>query len=482
MPAQDHSKMPTTSFSPTALQPGPIYFIGIGGRGMSGIAEVTLKGGYAVSGSDTEASDKIKRLETLGARVFTGHKADQVQGCSAVVYSTAINNDNPELVEARARGIPILHRADMLDELMRLRFTVGVGGTQGKTTTTSLVAALLDAGGMDPTVVNGGIINSYGANSKIGKGKWMVVETDESDGSFLRLNPSIAVVTNIGTEHLEYYGSPGALKEAFGKFVRNVPFYGFAVVCLDDPTIRDIASQIPDRRLISYGTDPEANVRAFNISIGADGACFDVQIKAENSQPVIWERLRLPVTGRHNVLNSLAAITIAWKLSLSEDDICKGLKGFAGVKRRFTTVGIGRGVRVIDDNARNPAQIVATLGAARDVQRGTAGKVVAVVEPCRHNRLRDMLQEYCDSLEDPDVVIVTDINASGEPPIAGVDKHTLVDALRLSGHRDALALPAPSDLATLVAERTQPGDLVVCLGAQVFKLARALPDQLNSMI
>jgi UDP-N-acetylmuramate--alanine ligase len=473
--------MPPSNFSPTALQPGPIYFIGLGGRGMSGIAEIALRGGYAVTGSDTATKESIKRLESLGAQVFTTHKAEQVEGCSAVIYSTAIPANNPEMIEARARGIPLLHRADMLAELMRLRFTVGVGGTQGKTTTTSLVAALLDAGGMDPTVVNGGTINAYGASSKIGKGDWMVVETDESDGSFLRLKPSIAVVTNIGTEHLDHYGSSDALKEAFGEFIRNVPFYGFAVVCLDDPTIRDIASTIPDRKLISYGIVSDANVRALNISMGADGACFDVQMMAEDDDPVAWKQLRLPVTGRHNVLNSLAAITIAWKLGVTEDAVRQGLRGFAGVKRRFTTTGIGRGVRVIDDNARNPAQIAATLGAARDVQSGTSGKVVAVVQVARYSRLRDMLQEYCSSLADPDVVIVADVNASDELPIAGVDKNTLVEALHRAGHCDALALPSPSDLAALVAERTQPGDLVIFLGAMVSKWANAFPDQLDNI-
>ena len=474
--------MSSTSFSPIALQTGPIYFIGIGGRGMSGIGEITLQGGYAVTGSDTATKDSIRRLESLGAKVFTTHKAEQVEGCSAVIYSTAIPADNPEMIEARARGIPILHRADMLAELMRLRFTVGVGGTQGKTTTTSLVAALLDSGGLDPTVVNGGTINAYGASSKIGKGEWMVVESDESDGSFLRLRPSMAVVTNIGTEHLDHYGSPEALKEAFSEFIRNVPFHGFTVVCLDDPTIREIASGIPDRRLISYGIASEANVRASNISMSADGACFDVQMMAEDGNPVTWKQLRLSVTGRHNVLNSLAAITIAWKLGVTEDATREGLKGFAGVKRRFTTTGISKGVRVIDDNARNPAQIAATLGAARDVQSGTSGKVVAVVQASRYSRVRDMLQDYCSSLEDPDVVIVADINASGELPIAGVDKNTLVDALRRAGHRDVLALPTPSDLAALVAERTQPGDLVVCLGAQVSKMAHALPGQLEDIV
>jgi UDP-N-acetylmuramate--alanine ligase len=479
--------MSPNNFSPTALQPGPIYFIGIGGRGMSGIAEITLRGGYAVAGSDTAIKDSIKRLESLGAKVFTTHKAEQVQGCSAVVYSTAIKAGNSEMIEARTRGIPTLHRADMLAELMRLRFSIGVGGTQGKTTTTSLVSALLDAGGLDPTVIGGGIINAYGSSSKIGKGEWMVVETDESDGSFLRLRPSIAVLTNIDTEHLAHYGSPAALEEAFGDFVRNVPFYGFAVVCLDDPAVRAIVSHVPDRRLISYGTGPEANVRASNISMGADGACFDVQITAEDGHLITWNRLRLPVTGQHNVLNSLAAITVAWKLCVAEDAIRQGLEGFSGVKRRFTIMGTGRGVRVFDDNAHNPVQISATLSAARDVQSGTSGKVVAVFQPYRYTRLRDSLQGLCDSLMDADVVIVTEINSRGESPIAGLDKHALVEALRRSGHRDALALPAPSDLAMLVAGRTQPGDLVVCLGTpesnhgDVSTWACELPGQLETI-
>jgi UDP-N-acetylmuramate--alanine ligase len=484
----NHTKMSTTtSFSPTILQRGPIYFIGIGGRGMSGIAEIALRGGYAVSGSDTASLESVKRLESLGAKIFASHKAEQVKGASAVVHSTAIKADNPEMIEARAKGIPILHRADMLAELMRLRFSIGVGGTQGKTTTTSLVSALLDAGGLDPTVISGGVINAYRSSSKIGKGEWMVVETDESDGSFLRLRPSIAVLTNVGTEHLAHHGSPAALEKAFGEFIRNVPFYGFAVVCLEDPAVREIASHVPDRRLISYGTGLEANVRGSNISMGADGACFDVQITAEDGHLITWKRLRLPITGQHNVLNSLAAITIAWKLGVTGNGIRQGLEGFGGVKRRFTTIGTGRGVRVIDDNAHNPVQISATLSAARDVQSGTCGKVVAVFQPFRYTRLRDSLQGLCSSLMVADAVIVTEISPWGELPIAGVDKHTLVDALRRFGHRDALASPTPSDLAMLIAERTQPGDLVVCLGTpeispgDVSTWACELPGQLEKI-
>jgi UDP-N-acetylmuramate--alanine ligase len=476
------SIMPPAHLRPAPFDTGPIYFVGIGGVGMSGIAETMLKRGYKVMGYDSSASANTERLEALGAKVSIGHDGSDLSALSAVVYSTAIKAGNPVMLEARAHRIPILHRAEMLAELMRSYSSIAVGGTHGKTTTTSLVAALLDAGGLDPTVVNGGIINAYGTNAKIGVGNWMVVEADESDGSFLKLNPSIAIVTNIDREHLAYYGDMKALTSAFRDFINNIPFYGFAIVCADDPVVREMITHISDRRLISYGSVAEAQVRVVNITMDSDGASFTVHVAPHESSSGLLERLRLPVTGHHNVLNSLAAIAVAWELGVTENAIRRGLSEFGGVKRRFTTTGIAQGVRVVDDNARNPAQISATLSAAREVQSGTAGKVMAIVQPIRYTRLHNLLHDFCSCLMNADAVIVADIRAAGESPIDGVDKHTLVDALRRSGHCDAVALPAPSALAALVAERTQPGDLVVCLGAgDTTTWAYALPDELNNI-
>jgi UDP-N-acetylmuramate--alanine ligase len=467
---------------PTPFDIGPVHFIGIGGIGMSGIAEIMLKGGYTVQGSDARASANTERLEGLGARIFIGHEATHIDGASAVVFSTAVKADNPEMIEARARRIPIVRRAEMLAELMRLHFSIAVGGTHGKTTTTSLIATLLDAGGLDPTVVNGGIINAYGTNAKVGEGDWMVVEADESDGSFLRLKATVAIVTNIDPEHLDHYGDFDAVKRAFCEFVENIPFYGFATVCLDHPEVQALAARIQNRRLVTYGTNPQAEVRAVNISMGPDGGCFDVHITPRDADPIVFEQLKLPITGRHNVLNSLAAIAVARELGVSEDAIRLGLSRFGGVKRRFTTTGIANGVRVVDDYGHHPVEISAVLGAAREVQEGTSGKVVAVVQPHRYTRLRDLFGEFCSCFNDADAVIVADVYAAGEAPIEGADKHALVEGLRRFGHRNVVALEGPSALAPLVAEQTQPGDLVVCLGAgDITAWAYALPGQLEQI-
>jgi UDP-N-acetylmuramate--alanine ligase len=467
---------------PTPFDIGPVHFIGIGGIGMSGIAEIMLKGGYTVQGSDARASANTERLEALGATIFIGHDAAHIDGASAIVFSTAVKADNPEMVEARARRIPIVRRAEMLAELMRLHFSIAVGGTHGKTTTTSLIATLLDAGGLDPTVVNGGIINAYGTNAKVGEGDWMVVEADESDGSFLRLKATVAIVTNIDPEHLDHYGDFDAVKRAFCEFVENIPFYGFATVCLDHPEVQALAARIQNRRLVTYGTNPQAEVRAVNITMGPDGGCFDVHITPREAEPIVFEQLKLPITGRHNVLNSLAAIAVARELGVSEDAIRLGLSRFGGVKRRFTTTGIANGVRVVDDYGHHPVEISAVLGAAREVQEGTSGKVVAVVQPHRYTRLRDLFGDFCSCFNDADAVIVADVYAAGESPIEGADKHALVEGLRRFGHRNVMALEGPSALAALVAEQTQPGDLVVCLGAgDITAWAYALPGQLEAI-
>ena len=461
---------------------GPVHFVGIGGIGMSGIAEIMLRTGYKVTGSDQKASANTDRLAALGAVIHIGQKPENIDGASAVVYSTAIRPDNPEYAAARARRIPLVRRAEMLAELMRLQYSVAVGGTHGKTTTTSMIAALLDAGGLDPTVVNGGIINAYGTNAKVGDGDWMVVEADESDGSFLRLKSTVAVVTNIDAEHLDHWGDFEAVKKGFVDFVENIPFYGFAAVCLDHPEVQALAARVQNRRLITYGLNPQAEIRATNVSMGADGAKFDVRIAPTGAEPTEIKGLTLPMPGGHNVLNALAAIVVAHELKVGPEDIRKGLAGFGGVKRRFTTTGVARGIRVIDDYGHHPVEIAAVLKAAREVQVASGGKVIAVVQPHRYTRLRDLFAEFSSCFNDADVVLVADVYAAGEQPIDGVSKDSLVEGLQRSGHRRALPLEGPAALAALVAAEARAGDMVVLLGAgDITSWAYALPAQIEAL-
>ena len=446
---------------------------------MSGIAEIMLRIGYVVQGSDARASANTERLEALGAKIFIGHDAAHVDGASAVVFSTAIKPDNPEVVGARERRLPLVRRAEMLSELMRLQHSVAVSGTHGKTTTTSLIAALLDAGGLDPTVVNGGIVNAYGANAKVGEGEWMVVEADESDGSFLRLKSTIAVVTNIDPEHLDHYVEFDAVKRAFQDFIENIPFYGFAVLCTDHPEVQALAARIENRRLVSYGLNPQAEVRGVNVAGGASGSTFDVVVTPLNGEPTTIADLTLPMAGEHNVTNALAAVTVARELGVTEDAIRRGLAAFAGVRRRFTPTGEARGVRVIDDYGHHPVEIAAALKAARGV---TNGRVIAVVQPHRYTRLAGLFEEFCACFNDADVVIVADVYPAGETPIEGASRDGLIEGLRRWGHRRALPLAGPDQLAAVVAEEARAGDLVVCLGAgDITAWAHALPAGLEAL-
>ncbi|HEX4196365.1 MAG TPA: UDP-N-acetylmuramate--L-alanine ligase [Caulobacteraceae bacterium] len=464
---------------PVPFDLGPIHFVGIGGIGMSGIAEIMLRIGYVVQGSDAKASANTERLQGLGAKIFVGHDGAQLDGASAVVFSTAIRIDNPEILAARERRLPLVRRAEMLAELMRLQYSVAVGGTHGKTTTTSMIAALLDAGGLDPTVVNGGIINAYGANAKVGEGDWMVVEADESDGTFLRLKSTVAVVTNIDPEHLDHYGDFDAVKKAFQDFVENIPFYGFAVVCTDHPEVQALAARVENRRLVSYGLNPQAEVRAVNIAMGAGGADFEVVITPLSGEPTTLAELHLPMAGEHNVSNALAAIAVARELGVSEAAIRAGLTGFAGVRRRFTPTGEAGGVRVIDDYGHHPVEIAAALRSARAV---TGGRVIAVVQPHRYSRLSSLFQEFCACFNDADAVIVADVYPAGEAPIEGASRDGLVEGLRRWGHRRVIALEGPDALAAVVAEEARPGDLVVCLGAgDITSWAYALPAGLAAL-
>jgi UDP-N-acetylmuramate--alanine ligase len=468
---------------PVPFDIGPIHFIGIGGIGMSGIAEIMLRIGYEVQGSDARASANTERLAGLGARVFIGHDASHVAGASAVVYSTAVKADNPEMVAARAAHVPLVRRAEMLAELMRLQSSVAVGGTHGKTTTTSMVACLMDAGGLDPTVVNGGIINAYGTNAKVGEGDWIVVEADESDGSFLRLKSTVAIVTNIDPEHLDHYGDFDAARKAFRDFVENVPFYGFAVVCLDHPEVQALAATVENRRLITYGTNPQAEVRATNISMGPDGARFDVTLAIRGQETTTLADMRLPMAGAHNMLNALAAIAVSRELGVSDEALRSGLAGFGGVKRRFTTTGVVGGVRVIDDYGHHPVEIASVLTAARAViAPASGGKVIAVVQPHRFTRLRDLFQEFCACFNDADEVIVADVYTAGEAPIEGIDRDALVAGLTRWGHRNALALDNAQALPGIIARDAKPGDIVVLLGAgDITAWSYALPAQLEAL-
>ena len=469
---------------PVPFDLGPVHFVGIGGIGMSGIAEIMLKIGYSVQGSDAKASANTERLEKLGARIFIGHDAAHIgDGVSAVVYSTAVKATNPEMVVARERRIPLVRRAEMLAELMRLQFSIAVGGTHGKTTTTSMVAAILDAGGLDPTVVNGGIINAYGTNAKVGDGDWIVVEADESDGSFLRLKSTVAIVTNIDPEHLDHYGDFDGVRKAFVDFVENIPFYGFAAVCLDHPEVQRLVASIDNRRLVTYGINPQAMVRADNCQMAPDGCRFDVVIQQQGlaalEEPIRIKGLHLPMAGWHNVSNALAAIAVARELDVSDEAIKAGLAGFGGVRRRFTTTGVVGGVRIVDDYGHHPVEIAAVLKAARQVAEG---RVIAVVQPHRFTRLESLMEEFSTCFSDADVVYVADVYAAGETPIEGIDKDALVEGIRRFGHRSVQALDGVEALPGVIAAEAKDGDLVVLLGAgDITQWAYALPGQLEGL-
>ncbi|MEE9348285.1 MAG: UDP-N-acetylmuramate--L-alanine ligase [Robiginitomaculum sp.] len=443
------------------FEPGPIHFVGIGGIGMSGIAEVMLNLGYTVQGSDMRENPNVERLRGLGATIYIGQKAEQVYGAGAIVMSSAIKADNVELIEARARSIPVVRRAEMLAELMRLKWAVAVGGTHGKTTTTTMIAALMEGGGFDPTVINGGIINAYGSNAKLGGGKWMVVEADESDGSFLKLLPTVAVVTNIDPEHMEHYKDFDVLRAAFDTFIENLPFYGFAVLCIDHPEVQALVSRITDRRIVTYGFNPQADVRGENLRSGSGGTTFDAVFSVREGDDIIWKDLFLPMAGQHNTQNVLSAIAVVKEMGASEDQVRAGLAGFEGVKRRFTHIGDWNGVKIIDDYGHHPVEIKAVLQAAREV---TSGKVHAVVQPHRYSRLADLFEDFSTCFNDADGVYVTDVFAAGEMPIDGVNRDSLVESLRAHGHKHASAVTR-ENLAESLIIHLEPGDTIVCLGA-----------------
>jgi UDP-N-acetylmuramate--alanine ligase len=459
---------------------GPVHFVGIGGIGMSGIAEVLLNLGYAVQGSDLAESANVRRLRDKGAKIAIGHAADNLAGAGVVVVSSAIKRDNAELVAARALRLPVVRRAEMLAELMRLKSCVAIAGTHGKTTTTSMVAALLDAAGFDPTVINGGIINAYGTNARLGAGEWMVVEADESDGTFLKLPADIAVVTNIDPEHLDHFRTFEAVQDAFCAFVENVPFYGFSVMCTDHPVVQTLVGRIEDRRVVTYGENPQADVRLVDLSHAGGTSLFTVVVRDRTGQSVHEiGKIALPMPGRHNALNATAAIAVGRELNIGDDVIRNALGNFGGVRRRFTRTGIWNGVAIVDDYAHHPVEIAAVLRAARE---STKGQVIAIVQPHRFTRLAALFEQFCACFNDADAVIVAHVYPAGEAPISGADRDSLVAGLRTHGHRRVVALDEPEQLATLVAGMAEPGDYVVCLGAgSITQWAYALPGELAAL-
>ena len=455
---------------------GPIHFVGIGGIGMSGIAEVLITLGYTVQGSDAKASKITDRLVKLGATFFEGQAAENIGNAAVVVISSAIKKGNPELEEARRRKLPVVRRAEMLAELMRLKSNVAIAGTHGKTTTTTMVATLLDKGGLDPTVINGGVIHAYGSNARAGAGEWMVVEADESDGSFNRLPATIAIVTNIDPEHMEHWGSFDALRKGFTDFVSNIPFYGLAVCCTDHPEVQALVGRVTDRRVVTFGFNAQADVRAVGLTYENGIASFDILLQSEGEGSKI-EGCTLPMPGDHNVSNALAAVAVARHLGMSRDDIREALANFAGVNRRFTKVGEVNGVTIIDDYGHHPVEIAAVLRAAR---QATKGRVIAVHQPHRYTRLHSLFEDFCTCFNEADVVAIAEVYAAGEDPIPGTSRDDLVAGLIAHGHRHARAILDESDLVRLVREQARPGDMVVCLGAGTISAwANALPQRLG---
>lgn len=467
-------------FSPKSI--GILHFIGIGGIGMSGIAEILHNLGYKVQGSDLSDNANVKRLREKGIVVSVGHKAENLGEANVVVISSAVKKDNPEVVAARTALLPIVRRAEMLGELMRLKWSVAVGGTHGKTTTTSIIATLFDAAGLDPTVINGGIINSYGTNARLGAGEWMVVESDESDGSFTKLPSTIAIVTNIDPEHMDHYADFDAVRRAYETFVQNIPFYGFAVLCVDHPEVQELIARVQDRKVITYGFSPQADVRAINVEAKPDGTRYDVVIadrKAGTDRTI--EGFFLPIIGQHNVQNSLAAIAVGQRLGFADHVLRIGMSKFEGVKRRFTRTGVVNEVTIVDDYGHHPVEIAATLKAAQQA-KGPNGKIIAVMQPHRYSRLSGLFTEFCKCFNDADSVIVSEVYPAGEQPIEGATRDALVEGLRAHGHRDVHALPDTKALAPMIAGLTTPGDYVICLGAgSISSWAYALPAELEEI-
>jgi UDP-N-acetylmuramate--alanine ligase len=469
---------------------GVLHFIGIGGIGMSGIAEILNSLGYIAQGSDQADSANVKRLREKGIDVKVGHEAANLKTKSgalpaAVVISSAIKQNNPELVAAREQGIPVIRRAEMLAELMRLKWAVAISGTHGKTTTTSMVGQMLETANFDPTVINGGIVHAYGTNVRLGQSDIMVVEADESDGTFNRLPASVAVVTNMDPEHLDHYGTFENAKAAYRQFIHNLPFYGYAVLCIDHPEVQALIPSVKDRRIITYGFNPQADVRADNVRADGNGSVFDVTFAGwiTKGDELVLKDIHLPMLGRHNVQNSLASLAIAREMGVAAPVMKKALSQFSGVKRRFTKTGESFGITIIDDYAHHPVEIEVVLKTARQAVAEKQGRVIAVMQPHRYTRLHDLFEDFCKCFNEADTVIIADVYEAGEDPIEGANKNALVDGIKAHGHRDVMALPNKEELAHLVSKVSRPNDFIVCLGAgDITSWAYALPAQLEQAL
>ena len=448
---------------------GIIHFIGIGGIGMSGIAEIMHNLGYQVQGSDLSESDNVLRLRNIGIKVLIGHNGENVENVSVVVKSTAVKDGNPEILAARAKRIPVVKRSEMLAELMRLKISIAVSGAHGKTTTTAFIAAMFETAELSPTVINGGIINTRGTNAYLGSSDYLIAEADESDGTFIRIPASIAVITNIDAEHLDYYGTFDRLKEAYESFIHNLPFYGFAVVCKDHHEVANLIKKIQDRDVITYGIDADLlDIQAINIQENISGTVFDVKVAARiTGQEFIIEGINLPVAGRHNVLNALSAIAIGIKLKFKTHHIIDAFAKFSGVKRRFTKTGEVNNISIIDDYAHHPAEIKATLKTARQVTKlNKDAKVIAIVQPHRYTRVENLFSEFVHCFEDADIVLMADIYSAGETPIEGINKEVLISSLR-QNYKDKkiLSLDHPDKLPEMLNDITKAGDIVLFMGA-----------------
>jgi UDP-N-acetylmuramate--alanine ligase len=465
---------------------GTIHFVGIGGIGMSGIAEILNQMGYTVQGSDLADGANVKRLRDMGIEIAVGHDADNLGNAAAIVISSAVQDDNVELIAARAKRIPIIRRAEMLAELMRLRLGIAIAGTHGKTTTTSMVGTMMVEGGFDPTVINGGIVNAYGTNVRLGQGEWIVAEADESDGTFTRLPATAAVVTNIDPEHLDFYKKFDNAKAAFRNFINNLPFYGFAALCIDHPEVQNLIPFLKDRRVITYGFNTQADVQIVNLQARGTDTRFDIRLRGwleDADKDRVIEGFTLPMLGKHNALNACAAIIVGHEMGLDDAHLRKGLAAFTGVKRRFTKTGVVNGVTIIDDYAHHPVEINAVLAAARMGVEQTGGKIHAIMQPHRYSRLEDLFDEFAMSFNDADSVIITDVYAAGEQPIDGFNGETLAAAVTKYGHQNASYLSNPDDLAQILADKVQEGDIIICLGAgNITTWAHALPQQLEKIL
>ena len=459
---------------------GILHFVGIGGIGMSGIAEVMHNFGYKVQGSDISENANVERLRKLGIKVYLGQRNKNLEGAWGIVVSTAIKPDNPEVVAAKAMKMPLIKRSEMLAELMRLKWCVSVAGTHGKTTTTTMVSAVLDEANYDPTVINGGIINAYGTNARLGEGDWMVVEADESDGTFIKIPYTVEVVTNIDPEHLDFYGDFENAKTAFEMFIKNVPFYGFSVMCIDHPEVQALIGKVIDRRIITYGFSVQAEVRGTNILFDEGSAHFDVEISNGNDGDLSFLRnIVMPMPGRHNISNALAAIAVSYELGISADIIRRTFSKFSGVKRRFTIVDKVEDIIIIDDYAHHPVEITSVLSAAREAY---SGRVIAVVQPHRYTRLESLFDEFCSCFNNADTVIVAPVFDAGEQPIKGANQDDLISGLQRSGHREVIKINEPKELPKIISNIAVAGDLVIYLGAgSISSWAYLLPDALRRL-